>query len=386
MIKFSSKVLMLSLASLLVFSACGTQKDTKVPVIDSISVSALTITVNASDNIGIGGYAVTASSVQPELRSELWKVSKDLEVETYGTYIVWIKDTSGNITQSDPIEVIKDVIAPIITQVKVEDSMMTITATDNVGVTGYLATTSTATPDLDSIYWIRVATFKLDRQGIFYIWVKDATGNLATYGTSYEYNTDRIKIEEMSKTYLHLKWLNEATGTVTIDGVTYDRAALKTKYGDAYRYVEPLTTKEIEDRYAYLVWWAVNLDQTDYYDPYDSRSYEPSNGGLKRYLEIEEAIYDHQVEIWTSMVNSEDPLLNRFNDILNGEYGVGNVAVCTEHALSNFMCSNEIDIAGFPLIDKEFMVRNFTFSYEMTMKFTLEADLPVQYWFMIKND
>jgi hypothetical protein len=383
MIKISSKLSALSFASLLAFSACGPQKDTKAPVIDSVSVLTLTVIVTASDNVGIVGYAVTDSTTQPDLTSSVWKANKALTVESYGTYTVWVKDASGNVTHSDPIDIIKDEIAPTITSFSIDGDMMTIIASDNVGVTHYMATTSTSVPELDSIYWNTVSTFKLDRPGVFTLWVKDGAGNIAKYKEPVEHKTDNVLIKEMAKTYLHLTWLTEATGSVTIDGVTYDRAAMKAKYGDAYRYVEPLTQKEIEDRYAYLVWWAVHLDRIDFHDPYDTYLYEPDRGGLIVYPDVDNARYDHQVVIWTSMVNSEDPLLNRFNDVLDGIYGVGNVVLCTLHAQSNFMCSNEIDVASFPLASKEHMVRTFTFNYEMTLKMILEANLRPVYWFMI---
>jgi len=383
MIKFSSKLTALSFASLLAFSACGPQKDTKAPVIDSLSILTLTVTVTVSDNVGIAGYAITDSTAQPDLTSSLWNTEKTLTVENYGTYTVWVKDASGNVTHSDPINIIKDEIAPTITSVSIDGDMITIIASDNVGVTGYMAATSSAVPELDSIYWNAVSTFKLDRPGVFTIWVKDDAGNLTKYKDPIEHKTDNVLIKEMAKTYLHLTWLTEATGSVTIDGVTVDRAALKAKYGDAYRYVEPLTQKEIEDRYAYLVWWATTLDPEDYYDPYDSRNYYPDNGGLISYPDVDSLASEHEVEIWTSMVNSEDPLLNRFNFALSMDEGVGYVVICSEHAKPNFMCSNEIDVASFPLASKEYMVRTVTFNYEMSLKMILEANLRPVYWFMI---
>ena len=78
---------------------------------------------------------------------------------------------------------------------------MNLTATDNKGVVGYLASESSAPPSTDSTSWVFIdsttsysadVSFTLSAAyGVkfVYVWFKDAKGNLAGYQASIEYRS-----------------------------------------------------------------------------------------------------------------------------------------------------------------------------------------------------
>lgn len=140
----------------------------------------------------------------------------------------------------------KDEESPVISSVKVDGNVVTIEANDNVGVTTYISVSNPRQPSLTDENWQESNTITLTEDGSYYIWVKDASDNLAQYTETIEMSYNRaIKFD-------HLNWLTPAEGTRVVDGVTYNLSELKAEYGDLYRLVEPLTNEEIESRFEYL--------------------------------------------------------------------------------------------------------------------------------------
>ena len=156
----------------------------------------------------------------------------------------------------------KDTEAPIITKVTVEESTMSIEATDNQKVVGYLLkeidvpaeyvtldwheredlipTLKTVPEDKDT--WQESNTFADISDGLYFVWVKDKAGNL----TSYE---DQVIISNDYESKFELmRWAEKE-----ID------PELKQKYGSGYAMVEPLSHEEIEKRFEFLAWWSVEL-------------------------------------------------------------------------------------------------------------------------------
>jgi hypothetical protein len=78
---------------------------------------------------------------------------------------------------------------------------LNLTATDNKGVVGYLASESSAPPSTDSTSWVSITSttsysadvsFTLSSgYGVkfVYVWFKDGKGNIAGYGASIEYRS-----------------------------------------------------------------------------------------------------------------------------------------------------------------------------------------------------
>lgn len=149
-----------------------------------------------------------------------------------------------------------------------EENSITVDATDDVKVTGYLLTKLDGEPKLDDSTWKQSNVFNyIKGSGTFNVWVKDADNNLSRSEIVIE---DPIVV--LAKDYEFLQWYLDDTTTKTVDGVSYDLVALKQQYGDLYRFVEPLSKEEVEYRFKYL---------TEYFAKQAEKGiYEQAPGGL----------------------------------------------------------------------------------------------------------
>ncbi len=84
--------------------------DTEKPVISNLTVNDTTITATFTDNIELSGYGIsTSNTVEPSSWTTISGTSYNLSttITTEGTYYIWVKDSSGNKTVSDIIDLIK---------------------------------------------------------------------------------------------------------------------------------------------------------------------------------------------------------------------------------------------------------------------------------------
>ena len=84
--------------------------DTENPVINNLTVNETTITAILTDNIELSGYGIsTSNTVEPSSWTTISGTSYNLNttITTEGTYYIWIKDSSGNKTVSDIIDLEK---------------------------------------------------------------------------------------------------------------------------------------------------------------------------------------------------------------------------------------------------------------------------------------
>ncbi len=170
--------------------------DKSVPVITRFSVSAGpngTVLINeltATDNGAIGGYQVTTTPTVPTT----WNATPpaSLSTATSGTITVyaWVKDSAGNVSAPTSVTVTVDAAVPSLTSfvvpTTVYDLNIPITsfkATDNMGVTGYLITTTSTRPAAADARWTAAAptVFTVPATGRYtlYGWAKDAAGNVS---------------------------------------------------------------------------------------------------------------------------------------------------------------------------------------------------------------
>ena len=81
--------------------------DTEKPVIKNLNVSGTTVTATLTDNQGLLGYGFsTSNSKEPTSWTTISKTSYNLSttITTEGTYYLWVKDSAGNKTVSDVID------------------------------------------------------------------------------------------------------------------------------------------------------------------------------------------------------------------------------------------------------------------------------------------
>ncbi len=164
------------------------------------SAASLTvaITVSATDNVGVTGYMVNESATAPAASAGGWTASAPASY-TFAhastvTLYAWAKDAAGNVGgQSKSVTItipVSDLIPPSVTafSIPATSSSLTVTitslsATDNVGVAGYLVSENPGTPSADSTLWkSSVPTsyaFSTAGDKLLYAWAKDAAGNVS---------------------------------------------------------------------------------------------------------------------------------------------------------------------------------------------------------------
>lgn len=154
--------------------------DNEIPVINSVTESTnettnkpITLTVSASDNIGIASYYING----------VWQDDNSASISESGTYNIYVKDTVGNISEVYTVEITNyDDTAPTITDIDTDTTTsassetITITAEDSSGDVTY---------SMDDETWQTSNTFTITANGTYTFYVKDAAGNVATCEVTY---------------------------------------------------------------------------------------------------------------------------------------------------------------------------------------------------------
>ncbi len=190
------------------FSGLSLNTDTTPPVVNTfiMPVTATTTTVAisslaATDNIGVTGYLVTESATVPSASASGWTTSAPTSFTFSGagskTAYAWAKDAAGKISASlsrSVVITLPDTTAPAVTTFTAPLTATTLsiaislTATDNMGVTGYMINESASVPSASTVGWSVSApssyTFATTGTKTLYAWVKDAAGNVSTAKTA----------------------------------------------------------------------------------------------------------------------------------------------------------------------------------------------------------
>lgn len=177
--------------------------DAVLPILSAFSMPAtstsLTVTglsITASDNVGVTGYYLSESSVKPLASAVGWLVTKpnSYTFASVGskTLYLWVKDAAGNISNMLSATVsITDSIVPTIsvftlpaTSASLTVTGISITASDNIGVTGYYLSESSVNPLASAPGWLSVKptsyVFSSLGSKTLYLWVKDGAGNVSS--------------------------------------------------------------------------------------------------------------------------------------------------------------------------------------------------------------
>ncbi len=159
----------------------------------TVAVTAFT----ATDNAAVTGYLVSESATAPAASAAGWTASAPTSFTFSAagskTAYAWAKDAAGNISASRSAVVsisLPDVTAPVIgsftmpaTAIALSVPVSSITATDAVGVTGYLISESATAPVASAAGWTASAptsfTFSAAGSKTAYAWAKDAAGNVS---------------------------------------------------------------------------------------------------------------------------------------------------------------------------------------------------------------
>ncbi|MHB8708912.1 MAG: hypothetical protein ACYC9I_08555 [Desulfuromonadales bacterium] len=178
--------------------------DTTLPTVGAFTLPAtstsLTVPVSsltASDNVAVTGYLVTTSATKPLASAAGWSASAPTSVTAPAagsvTFYAWAKDAAGNVSASSSASVVitlPDTAAPTVgaftlpaTSTSLTVPVSSLTASDNVAVTGYLVNTSATKPAASAAGWSATAPTSVTAPAAgsvtFYAWTKDAAGNVS---------------------------------------------------------------------------------------------------------------------------------------------------------------------------------------------------------------
>ena len=181
--------------------------DTTAPTVTAFTIpgTSTTLTVaitslTATDSVGVTGYMVKESATAPASGATGWTASPPTSF-TFGTagaktLHAWAKDAAGNVSASRSetttitLPPAPDTMAPTVTAFTIPATSSTLTvaitsltATDNVGVTGYIVKESATAPAAGATGWTASPpnsfTFGTAGSKTLYAWAKDAAGNVS---------------------------------------------------------------------------------------------------------------------------------------------------------------------------------------------------------------
>ena len=128
----------------------------------STALSVAITTFTATDNVGVTGYMVNESSTKPLASAAGWSGSAPTSYAFSSagakTLYAWAKDAAGNVSAglNDSVTItlpVSDATLPTVTNFVIPSTstaltvaITTFTATDNVGVTGYMVNESSTKP------------------------------------------------------------------------------------------------------------------------------------------------------------------------------------------------------------------------------------------------
>ena len=206
--------------------------DTVIPTLPTILINggssstdstSVTLNLSASDNVGVTAYYASETNITPESNALDWEsvtsatsyfgdvsfiLSSSGEPGSYTRIVyIWYKDAAGNVSQSAVDSIILNVSdttgpTPVTITINNDDAStdstavtLNLSASDNVGVTGYYTSENSVTPDAGAVGWNTFTAitpysanvaFTLsdgsspgDNSKIVYVWYKDTAGNLS---------------------------------------------------------------------------------------------------------------------------------------------------------------------------------------------------------------
>ncbi len=180
--------------------------DTTAPTVTAFTIpatsSSLTVAINsfiATDNAAVTGYMVNESATKPSASAAGWTstVPTSYPFATAGSknLYAWAKDAAGNVSTSRSASVTvttttSDTTAPTVTGFTIPSTATSLnvpinlfSATDNVGVSGYMVTETATAPAASAAGWSATAPASHATSAAgsrtLYAWAKDAAGNVS---------------------------------------------------------------------------------------------------------------------------------------------------------------------------------------------------------------
>jgi hypothetical protein len=181
-----------------------TLPDVTPPSVTAFTLPAVSATLEvaitsftASDNLAVTGYLVTETAQVPDALASGWSTTPPATFSCAAagdkTLYAWARDAAGNVSAARSAAVVitlADTTRPVIatftlpeTATSLTVAISSFTASDNLGVTGYLVKESATPPTAAGSGWSATApayfTCSMAGTTTLYAWVKDAAGNIS---------------------------------------------------------------------------------------------------------------------------------------------------------------------------------------------------------------
>ena len=228
-----------------------TTTDSTAPTVNTFTIPAtsksLTFAITsftATDNVGVTGYIITESSTTPSATASGWStaVPTTYTAAAAGTHTLYAyaKDAAGNVSTGKSASVnitiitTADTTRPTVntftipaTSKSLTFAITSITATDNVGVTGYIITESSTRPSATASGWSTAVptTYAAAAAGThtLYAYAKDAAGNVSTgKSASINITVAASALSDDIAIFVNGAWYIDSNGNGTWDGTTTD--------------------------------------------------------------------------------------------------------------------------------------------------------------------
>ena len=193
---------------------------------------------------------------------------------------------------------------------------------------------------------------------------------------------EKTQLELLAEEYEFLQWYLDDSTTKIVDGVTYDLVALKQEYGDLYRFVEPLSTEEVEYRFQYLA---------EYFaDQAEINKYEGAPGGIDVvWNEVAAISFPVIKNNFKTIYESEDPLIEKFSNYYfyleqtNGYYPNTPESLRYKGEYYPDLLINVVDVAKFE--DKEWFIRDYASQMDVNLNSYIELNMDINFLISLEN-
>jgi hypothetical protein len=267
---------------------------------------------------------------------------------------------------------------PIITFLDIKGNTIGIMAEDDKGIVGYLVTETNTIPALNDPMWKEGPIFNVKEDGTYYVWVKDTEGNISQPKEAVVEIDNPI--ERLAEEYDHLAWYLDDSPTKEVDGKTYDLNALRQQYGDLYRFVEPLSKEEVEQRFEYIVNYIIEDQSKPKYfgSRYNSGIEERKLGEAYTlsYRNVENGYRD-------TIYNNKDTNISKYKDYYysasDNRYFLDFPASFKSNQTSYMLGTDSIE--SVPLKDKDWFVRDYMTGVDLSLKLAKEMELNLEFFF-----
>lgn len=268
---------------------------------------------------------------------------------------------------------------PVITIMDVSWDTVVVAAEDDKEVVGYIITTSKDTPALNDPKWEATSLFTVNEDGTYYVWVKDGDGNISEPKEAVI--AIENSIERLAPEYLHLGWYLDNSATKTVDGKEYNLNELRQQYGDLYRFVEPLSEEEINQRFEYIVNYIIASEQTGSLDQgmrYNS-GIEERKLGETYTVEYRDVETETRKKIYENNETQISKYKKYYYLTSNSRYILDLPESFTSEQTLYRLELDSID--KVPLKDKEWLVREYMTGVDLSINLAKEMGLNLEFFF-----